>query len=312
MAVSVDTFPASMVTLAQLRCFIAVVEEMNYRRAAERLNMTQPPLTRQIQALEHAVGAELFDRSARAIRLTPAGAAFARSARRIVGQTGDAVLDARRIAAGDSGSLTLAFTAVSSYVFLPRFVALLRREMPEVSLTLREMTSSQQLHALREEQIDMGLSRPPIIHPGVASMRVFREPLCAVVPITHRLAGSESIVLQELAGESFITFPPVEGVYFHRLITGVLHAKGVMVAETQHVTQTHSILALVGAGLGVALVPQSAQRVRFPDVAFIPVTAMDDVYAELLLAWRTQTDNPACASAVALVTRALEDPAWLA
>ncbi|KND61160.1 transcriptional regulatory protein [Candidatus Burkholderia verschuerenii] len=114
-----------MVTLAQLRCFLAVVDEMNYRRAAERLNMTQPPLTRQIQALEHAVGAQLFDRSARAIRLTPAGGAFAQSARRILAQTGSAVLDAQRIAAGDTGSLTIAFTVASSYVFLPRFVALL-------------------------------------------------------------------------------------------------------------------------------------------------------------------------------------------
>lgn len=301
-----------MITLAQLRCFLAVVEEMNYRRAAERLNMTQPPLTRQIQALEHAVGASLFDRGARAIRLTPAGAAFARSARRIVAQASDAVLDARRIAAGDTGSLTIAFTAASSYVFLPRFVALLRRQMPEVSLTLREMSSPQQLVALRDEQIDMGLSRPPIIQPGVASMRVYREPLCAIVPLDHRLASRETLALQDLAGESFITYPPVEGVYFHRLITGVLHAMGVTVAETQHVTQTHSILALVGAGLGVALVPQSAQRVRFPDVAFKPLTGLDDVTADLLLAWRTQTDNPACATAVGHVTRALENPAWLA
>jgi DNA-binding transcriptional LysR family regulator len=301
-----------MITLAQLRCFIAVVDEMNYRRAAERLNMTQPPLTRQIQTLEHAVGALLFDRSARAIKLTPAGTAFARSARRILAQTGDAVLDARRIAAGDSGSLTLAFTAVSSYVFLPRLVALLRREMPEVSLTLREMTSSQQLIALRAEQIDIGLSRPPIVQPGVASMRVYREPLCAVVPAGHRLAERESIALDELAGENFVTYPPVEGVYFNRLITGLLHAKGVTVAETQHVTQTHSILALVGAGIGVALVPQSAQRVRFADVVFVPVTGVDDVTADLLLAWRTQGENPACASAIECVTRALKDPMWLA
>jgi DNA-binding transcriptional LysR family regulator len=300
-----------MLTLAQLRCFLAVVDEMNYRRAAERLNMTQPPLTRQIQALEHAVGAQLFDRRARAIRLTPAGSAFAQSARRILAQTDGAVLDAKRVAAGDTGSLTIAFTAASAYVFLPRFVALLRREMPEVSLTLREMTSPQQLQALREEQIDVGLSRPPIAHPGIETLRVFREPLCAVVPLAHRLAGRESVVVQDLAGESFITYPPVEGVYFHGLITGILHAMGVTVAETQHVTQTHSIIALVGAGLGVALVPQSAARVKFPDVAFIPLDGLNDVTADLLLAWRIWTDNAACTTAVELVRQALTDPLWL-
>lgn len=300
-----------MVTLVQLRCFLAVVEEMNYRRAAERLNMTQPPLTRQIQALEHAVGASLFDRSARAIRLTPAGTAFARSARRILAQTGDAVLDARRIAGGDSGSLTVAFTAASSYVFLPRFVALLREHLPEVSLTLREMSSPQQLVALRDEQIDMGLSRPPIIAPGVASMRVYREPLYAVLPGAHRLANRETLALQDLEGENFITYPPVEGVYFHGLITGLLRAKGVTVAETQHVTQTHSILALVGAGLGVALVPRSAERVRFADVVFKPLTGVDDVTADLVLAWRTANDNPVRQTAVNQVTEALRDPTWL-
>jgi DNA-binding transcriptional LysR family regulator len=184
--------------------------------------------------------------------------------------------------------------------------------MPEVSLTLREMTSPQQLQALREEQIDVGLSRPPIAHPGIETLRVFREPLCAVVPLAHRLAGRGSVVVQDLAGESFITYPPVEGVYFHSLITGILHAMGVTVAETQHVTQTHSIIALVGAGLGVALVPQSATRVKFPDVAFIPLDGLSDVTADLLLAWRTRTDNAACTRAVELVRRALTDPLWLA
>ncbi len=99
-------------------------------------------------------------------------------------------------------------------------------------------------------------------------------------------------------GERFTAYPPVEGVYFHRLITGILRAKGGAVAQTQHVTQTHSILALVDAGLGVAFVPQSAQRVRFPDVVFVPLEDLQDVTADLLLAWRTQTDNPACAMAV--------------
>jgi DNA-binding transcriptional LysR family regulator len=300
-----------MLTLAQLRCFLAVADELNFRRAAARLNMTQPPLTRQIQALEHAVGAPLFDRTSRAIRLTPAGAALARSARRIVEQTNDAVLDARRVAAGDMGSLTIAFTVASSYVFLPRFVALLRTAMPEVSLTLREMTSPQQLIALRDEQIDMGLSRPPIVQPGVASMRVLREPLCAVVPARHRLARRKHIAMKDLEGESLITYPPVEGVYLHGLIAGVLHTTGVTVATTQHVTQTHSIIALVGAGLGVALVPHSAARVKYPDVAFVPISGLGDVAADLLLAWRTHSDNPACTTAVECVRDALRDPAWL-
>jgi len=300
-----------MMTLAQLRCFIAVVDEMNFRRAAQRLNMTQPPLTRQIQALEHQVGAQLFERSARAIRLTPAGQNFARSARRILAQSNEAIRDARRIASGDSGSLTIAFTAASSYVFLPRFVSLLRAQMPEVTLTLREMTSAQQVIALREEQIDMGVSRPLGIQPGVKSLPVFREPLCAVLPVGHPLADNAAIKPEALGGQTLITYPPVEGIYLHDLITGVLHVRNVNVADIQHVTQTHSILALVGAGLGVGLVPQSAESVLPSGVLLKPLLELDNVFAELILAWHGETDNPACAVAAEHLSVALEDPTWL-
>jgi DNA-binding transcriptional LysR family regulator len=300
-----------MMTFAQLRCFLAVVDEMNFRRAAERLNMTQPPLTRQIQALEHQVGALLIERSSRAIRLTPAGQNFARSARRIMAQSNEAVRDARRIAGGDSGSLTIAFTAASSYVFLPRFVSLLRAQMPEVSLTLREMTSAQQVLALREEQIDMGVSRPLGIQPDVKSMLVYREPLCAVLPLDHPLTQAAAVAPSDLAGQTLITYPPVEGIYLHDLIVGLLHVRNVTVADIQHVTQTHSILALVGAGLGVGLVPQSAERVLPTGVVLKPLLDIDDVFADLILAWRANGENPACALAANHVNAALKNAAWL-
>jgi DNA-binding transcriptional LysR family regulator len=300
-----------MMTFAQLRCFLAVVDEMNFRRAAQRLNMTQPPLTRQIQALEHQVGAQLFERSARAIRLTPAGRAFARSARRILAQASEAVGDARRIARGDAGALTIGFTAASSYVFLPRFVSLLRTHLPEVSLTLREMTSTQQATALREEQIDLGVSRPLRVLPGVETLRVYREPLCAVLPLGHALSEAAVITAQDFAGQTLITYPPVEGVYLHDLIIGLLHVRNVEVRDVQHVTQTHSILALVGAGLGIGVVPESAGRVLPAGVLLKPLLDVQDVHAELILAWREGLDNPACVMVAQCVTQAMKNPDWL-
>lgn len=291
-----------MITFIQLRCFLAIVDEMDFRRAAEQLNMTQPPLTRHIQALEHALDFDLFDRGCRSIRLTPAGAAFARSARLIVGQTNAAVIDARRIASGDEGSLTIGFTAASSYQFLPRFVKLLRERMPSVSLTLREMTSAQQLDALRLQQIDIGLSRPPILERGVRSVCVFREPLVLAVAKEHRLSQRPSVTVADLAGESLITYPPVEGAYFHGLVTGLLQAMNVRVAETQHVTQTHSILALVGADLGVALVPRSAESIHFDNVIFRPLVEAHAVNVELVLAWRDDTGNPVSETALRYLT----------
>ncbi|MGI4838966.1 MAG: LysR family transcriptional regulator [Janthinobacterium lividum] len=297
-----------MITLAQLRCFLAVVDEMNFRRAAARLNMTQPPLTRQIQALEHQVGAPLFDRSSRHIRLTAAGEHFVRSARRIMAQSLDAVRDARRIAGGDSGALTIAFTAASSYVFLPRMVALLRAQMPEVSLTLREMTSPQQWAALRDEQIDIGLSRPPMIQAGIDSQRVYRERLCAVLPVGHALAEAGAIALEALAGETLITYPPVEALYLHDLINGWLHVRGVTFADVQHVTQTHSILALVAAGLGVGIVPQSVERFMPAEVVLKPIVGAEEVSVDLILAWRRTTDNAACQPAARLIIETLVGP----
>lgn len=297
-----------MITLAQLRCFLAVVDEMNFRRAAARLNMTQPPLTRQIQALEHQVGAPLFDRSSRHIRLTAAGEHFVRSARRIMAQSLDAVRDARRIAGGDSGALTIAFTAASSYVFLPRMVALLRAQMPEVSLTLREMTSPQQWAALRDEQIDIGLSRPPMIQAGIDSQRVYRERLCAVLPVGHALAEAGAIALEALAGETLITYPPVEALYLHSLINGWLHVRGVTFADVQHVTQTHSILALVAAGLGVGIVPQSVERFMPAEVVLKPIVGAEEVSVDLILAWRRTTDNAACQPAARLIIETLVGP----
>ncbi|APT58486.1 LysR family transcriptional regulator [Roseomonas gilardii] len=281
-----------MITLDQLRCFLAVAEEMNFRRAALRLNMTQPPLSRQIQALEHGIGTLLIDRSRRAIRLTPAGQSFLRSARRILEDVAGAAQDACRIASGDAGQLTLAFTAASSYVFLPRLVTLLRQRLPAINLVLREMTTPQQLAALQGDQIDLGLLRPPVTLPGMRAMRVYREPLVLALPSGHRLAQAGAIRLGELAAETLITYPPVEGPYLYGLVDGLLRVAGVTPAAVQYVTQTHSIMALVGAGLGVALLPQSAERFCPPDITFHSLVEEERASAELMLAWRTGSANP--------------------
>jgi DNA-binding transcriptional LysR family regulator len=300
-----------MMTFAQLRCFLAVVDKMSFRRAAEHLNMTQPPLTRQIQALEHQVGTPLFERSARTIRLTPAGEHFSRSARSLMAQANQAMGDARRVADGARGSLTVGFTAASSYVFLPRLVALLRRTLPAVSLTLREMTSAQQARALSDGRIDLGISRPLGRAIGVQTLRVYREPLYAALPLEHEAGEALAVAIQAFAGETLITYPPVEGVYLHDLVTGLLHVHNVNVADVQHVTQTHSILALVGAGLGMALVLQSANRVLPQDVRLVPLREGTSACAELVLAWRAEVDNPATGIAVDCVRTALENPEWL-
>lgn len=298
-----------MLTFVQLRCFAAVAEELSIRGAARRLGMTQPPLTRHIQALEHQVGTLLLDRSGRSIALTAAGARFAQAARCLLEQAGEAVAVARQVAAGDVGTLSIAFTATSSYGFAPNLVASIRSAFPGLSLTLREMTTPQQVAALKAQQVDLCLLRPPVSLPGVQTLQVYRERLVLAVPAGHRLAGRAEAGMADLAEETLITYPPVEGPYFHGLVMGLLHAAGVQPASIQHVTQTHSMLALVGAGLGVAVVPQAAERWRPPGVTLLALAGAEAVNADLLLAWMKDTRNPACCAVLELVADLLPSAA---
>ncbi len=293
-----------MYTFTQLRCFLAVVDEKNFRRAAARLNMSQPPLSRQIRMLEDEVGAQLFDRSGRASRLSPAGESFVESARSMLAVADHAALEARRIASGMAGSLTIGFTASSSYVYLPRLMMLLRTQAPALSLDLREMTTPQQAAALQSLQIDFALLRPPVSLSGVQATRVFREKLLLALPLDHPLASQPAVSLPQLAGETLITYPPVDGPYFHNRIVALLNMAGVTPARVQHITQAHSMLALVGAGLGVALLPQSVMRFALSDVVLRPVTETEGMSVELMLAWRTRTQNRACDTLLDLLARA--------
>lgn len=296
-----------MFTFAQLRCFVVLAEELNFRRAAQRLNMSQPPLSRHIQALEHEVGAVLIDRSRRTVRLTQAGASFADHAARLLDQAADASRQARQIASGDAGEIVISFTAATCYVFIPRLVALLRREHPRVTLTLRELTTPQQIAALSSRKIDIGLLRPPIALPGVRTMRVERENLVAAIPAGHALARKDVIHLSEIKGEVLVTYPPVEGPYFHGMITGLLQAASVYPAAVQYITQTHAILSLVAANIGVALVPQSAAHACPPKgVLLRPLAGAESINVELFMAWPEETGNPVSGPIVRTIQHYLE------
>ncbi|MBP0491270.1 LysR family transcriptional regulator [Pararoseomonas indoligenes] len=294
-----------MFELSQLRCFVAVAEELHFRRAAARLHMTQPPLSRQIQLLEHEIGFALFLRTSRAVRLTPAGQVFLHQARRMLRMAEGAAREALRVARGETGSLTLGFTAASSYAVLPRLVALIRRSAPGIELNLREMVTVEQWTALRAGGIDAGLLRPPA--GGVPFLRLEREEMLLALPRDHPMAAEEAVDPAVLDGQPLITYPPVEGRYLHDLVLSVLRLSGVAPGRVQHVSQTHSILALVGAGIGLALVPRAADRLRPVDVVLRPLRGTPPLSAELILAW-TGADNPALEAVLAVLRREWPEP----
>jgi DNA-binding transcriptional LysR family regulator len=300
----INAYIGSMFELSRLRCFIVLAEELHFHRAAERLNMTQPPLSRQIQLLEHEVGVRLLLRSSRMVELTPAGKAFYLEARRLLHFAENARLIAQRVAQGESGLVTLGFTAASSYAFLPRLVALAKDRLPEIDLVLREMITLDQVEALQSGRIDLGFLRPPIHRLGISGKPVLREPLLLALPRNHPLTLRDAVTLADLDRQPFITYSPVEGRYFHNLLAGLFQAAGVAPVYVQYVIQTHSILALVNAGIGLAVVPESARSLHPDGVVFRAFPIEAKASAELYLAWRDDGENLAASALRDLILNA--------
>lgn len=278
--------------LFQLRCLVAVCEELHFGRAATRLHMTQPPLSRQIQLLEESVGARLLDRTSRSVALTEAGAALYQDAVKLLQWADAAVERARLTARGDAGRVTVGYTAVSGYVLIPQLLLLAQQALPGIEIVLQEMVSTQQLTALAGGELDLAFVRPIASEAALDYRCVVREPMQLVVPAAHPLAAKRRVALRDLAGQPLIMYARKEGRYFHDKIEALFAATGVQPRFVHPMGQTHAIVALVQAGIGVAIVPASARHLRFDHVHFSDLWR-NDVFAEIYLAWRREQVNPA-------------------
>ena len=286
-----------MFELQQLRCFVIVAEELHFGRAAARLHMTQPPLSRQIQMLEHHLSTQLLERSSRSVRVTRAGRAFLAEARAIIRLAESAALSARRVAQGDAGTVTIGFTAVSGYRFLPGLIATCRKRIPDVDLALKEMVTMEQIDALGSGRLDVALLRPHFDNKDFESRCVVQEPLVAALPETHQLAHGRLPAISDFDHMPFVMYSPMEARYFHDLVASKFLHAGVHPDYTQYVSQVHTILALVRAGLGLALVPESATSLRFEGIVYRQVRKTGRAQpAELFMAWNRDNDNPALKS----------------
>lgn len=278
--------------LSHLRCFVAVAEELHFGRAAARLNMTQPPLSRQIQVLERILDVALLERTSRMVQLTRAGRSFLPEAQRILRQTDLAVAIARRVDAGKIGTLRIGFTGATAYSFLPALVTACQEQLPDIGLVLNEMVTKDQIEALLSGNLDLGLMRPPISGSKLRSLRVMAEPLVAAVPEHHPLAQAQTVTAEDLNGEPFIMYSSHDARYFHDVLVSHFAETGVLPRYVQHMVQIHSILALVRAGVGAALVPASAAALRYEGVVFKPFKSASPKLVELFLVWREDIDNP--------------------
>ncbi|GIE94108.1 LysR family transcriptional regulator [Paractinoplanes rishiriensis] len=279
-------------TLDQLRCLVAVAEELHFGRAAARLRMTQPPLSRQIQKLEAAVGAHLLDRDNRSVSLTPAGAAFLAEARRVLALIDAAPGLARRVSSGTRGVVRLGFTAGSTFAVLGELLNRVGRDLPEVYVDLFEMVTREQVAALDADELDLGLARPPFDPTTYESRPLVREALLLAVPERHPLTALRRPAQPaDLAGEALILHSQHRAKYFYDLVVSMVPVAQESV--THSVSQIVTMLWLVAAGRGIAFVPASAVRLGVPGVAYVRLATPVPEPVELHLLWTRHNPNPA-------------------
>ncbi len=255
--------------LRHLRYFVAVAETLNFGRAARDLHITQPPLSRAIQALEEELGATLFDRSTRGVRLTPVGAALLPEAKRLLRDAEALREGARHLAEGEVGALTVGFISTAIFGVLPQVIRAFRKARPGVTLALREFTSGDTPAALKSGELDVGFMLPGPPDPALDYTPLTWEPLVAALPAARRWPARVS--LADLAGESFVLFPRDAGVSLYDLIVGFCRREGFTPRIEQEAIQMQTIVSLVAAGMGVALVPSSLHRMRRSGVVYRPL-----------------------------------------
>jgi DNA-binding transcriptional LysR family regulator len=279
--------------LSQLRCFVAAAEELHFGRAAQRLNMTQSPLSRQIQLLERILGVTLLERTSRRVTLTPAGKVFLIEARRIVRLSDSAALSARRVAQGETGRIAIGFTAVSGYSLVPKIVAHAQASLPNIELELREMVTVDQIDALLTGLIDFALLRPPIDRHEFDTALVRSEPLLVALPPGDPRQGKSTFTVRDFDQQPLIMYARQGAGYFHDMLVRLFDEAGSAPVYVQHITQLHTMLGLVHAGIAPALVPESAAGLHLQDVQFRRLHTVPENPVELHLAWRRDNENPA-------------------
>jgi DNA-binding transcriptional LysR family regulator len=281
--------------LRQAQAFVTIVDEGHVGRAAQRLHVTQPTLSRQIAALERSLGVPLFDRSRRALSLTPAGEAFAVGARDLVRRADEVVATARRAHRGELGVLRIGFVQSATFEALPGLLGPFRAKWPSVRIEVTAMTTLRQLAALADDALDVGLLRPPSVRePWLASRTWSHDPLLVALPGDHRLASRTRVSLADLAEESFVLYGRESGPAVHDRIIGFCRDAGFSPRIVQEAVDVQTIVALVAAGLGVSLLIAPTPRTDESSVVYRPLVEELPPW-EMSLAWSHDNQSPVLA-----------------
>lgn len=284
--------------LQRLRYFVVVAEELHFGRAADRLDMSQPPLSQQIRLLERELDTALFDRSTRRVSLTDAGAFLYPEAVRVLASADgvNRLMDQHRH--GQAGTLRVGFVDSAAYEVMPRALSEYRRRWPLVDYELHTMSSDEQVRALREGRIDLGIGRAAADPQRVEATLVTHERLLVAAGASHRLATTTTTRLRDLSGETIVGFDRRVSPSLHAVLAGMLGAEGVTYDPIIEATEYTTILGFVAAGEGIAIVPSSVQTFRPPELHYV---TLEDRSASVPLLLLTRTGEP-----LPLVAQALD------
>jgi DNA-binding transcriptional LysR family regulator len=297
-----------MFQLAQLTCFIAAAEEAHFGRAAARLNMAQPTLSRQIQALEQALKVTLFERVNRSVKLTASGRIFLPEAKRIVGLAESATNLARRALRGEYGTIRVGFTATAGYSLLPPILNRMTADLPELSISLKEGTTTEQKAALLADELDVAILRPSIDRGRFSERLLHQESYVAAVHVTDPRAKKKKLSLKDFHQKPFIMYSADGAGYSHGLLTALFNREHVVPIFTHYLDQNASIVAFVAAGMGAALLPHSMTFMSCENVVFKEVALKPAEPLELYMVWRPTNSNPALPAFLALCENLFRPP----
>ncbi|MDJ1370188.1 MULTISPECIES: LysR family transcriptional regulator [Micrococcales] len=292
--------------IQDLRAFVAVAEELHFGRAADRLHLAQPPVSRTIKALEKELGAELFRRTTRSVEITAAGEALLGPARRILSDLQHAAHDVHAAQSGELGRVSIAFAGASTQVLVGQLSRASRQRYPKLTIELSSQNFAQPaINRLLNDEADISIGRWDFVPEGIMSRVLLNEQLVVAVPATHPLAGSDSVRMDQLSTSYFVTLPAHPGSVLTDRLLRLSHAAGFDPLIAQVAPDTWTALSLVAAEVGIHLTISSvAENTHTSGFSFLPVA---DPFEKVLLrmAWRSDSRNPALSTVLSLAAEVL-------
>ncbi|KAB7706689.1 LysR family transcriptional regulator [Bacillus aerolatus] len=291
--------------LRHLKYFVAVAEELHFGRAAQRLQMAQPPLSQQIKQLEAELSVLLFSRTKQRVELTKAGEAFLKRTYEILNRVHLACEEAKSIDRGESGQLILAFTGSIAFELLPLLLRSYQEKYPNINIVLRQMTTTEQMEALHESTIHVGLLNIPVESASVHVEMLREEPFIAALPKTHPLASeTEPIDVSRLANEHFIMTPRKAGQSYYDAVISLCQHAGFSPKKTQEAQELHTALSFVASGIGISLLPSSIQFVKNDEIVYLQLKKSFTT-CKVGAAWNKKESSPVVHSFISFLKESI-------